>query len=209
MLIDFAHEATGFPTWHRLFLLWFERETQIALRDPMFRFHYWDWRDPVQHDALFMENRLGKSTNSVVEGIIFQNWPTLCWNDTTKLPGEVCDPTVETDPLRRCPGTACRQSNENWPSYADVNYAIGMKEYDASPFNRYVETSSFRNYMEGFKIDPPELTCERKELCAIDERMNVNVNRKLHNSVSVIIIITKCACLDSSHQLVSFYPLPL
>ena len=109
MLIDFAHEATGFPTWHRLFLLWFEREIQLAIGDPMFRFHYWDWRDPDQHDALFMEDRLGKSTNSVVEGIIFQNWPTLCWNETTKLPGEVCDPRVETDPLRRCPGTACRQ----------------------------------------------------------------------------------------------------
>ena len=42
--LDYAHEATGFPTWHRLFLLWFEREMQILLRDDNFTIDYWDWR---------------------------------------------------------------------------------------------------------------------------------------------------------------------
>ena len=27
--MDYAHESTGFPTWHRQFLLWFEWEIHI------------------------------------------------------------------------------------------------------------------------------------------------------------------------------------
>ena len=89
---------------------------------------------------------------------------------------------------------------------------LEIKEYDTSPFNRYVETSSFRNYMEGFKINSPESTCKGEKLCMLDTRMNVNVNRKLHNSVSVIIItaitiITNVHALIALNQLVSFYPL--
>ena len=28
---DYAHESTGFPTWHCQFLLWFESEVQYML----------------------------------------------------------------------------------------------------------------------------------------------------------------------------------
>ena len=85
-----------------------------------------------------------------------------------------------------------------------MNYAIGMKEYDASPFNRYVETSSFRNYMEGFKINPPELTCKGEELCTIEIytyececEPKVTQLSKCNNYYSNY----KCACLDSSQSI--------
>ena len=65
---DYAHESTGFLTWHRQFLLWFEWEVQYMLesmgRDDyyMFRIPYWDWRKEEQTDdnSPFKSNRLGK-----------------------------------------------------------------------------------------------------------------------------------------------------
>ena len=69
--MDFAHEGTGFPTWHRLFLLWLEREIQIAIDDHLFRLPYWDWRDPSQQEILFERDRLGANVNGSVEGDLF------------------------------------------------------------------------------------------------------------------------------------------
>ena len=46
--LEFAYEAPGFPTWHRLFMLWLEREFQIVTGNHTLRLPYWDWRDPMQ-----------------------------------------------------------------------------------------------------------------------------------------------------------------
>ena len=69
---DYAHEATGFPTWHRQYLLWLEWELQYMLRETIqldtyytFRLHYWDWRKERQTDenSPFKSNRLGVTVN--------------------------------------------------------------------------------------------------------------------------------------------------
>ena len=90
---DYAHEATGFPTWHRLFLLWFEREMQIFLQDENFTLHYWDWRDSNQRRSLFQSNRLGEHNmvTSAVTGQLFDNdgWQTVCWYDALNRIGFV------------------------------------------------------------------------------------------------------------------------
>ncbi len=174
---DYAHESTGFPTWHRQYLLWLEWELQYMLKETrpntyhMFRLHYWDWRFEQQtsENSPFMRNRLGVTTsiNSTVQIDLANGWETRCWN--VKL--QICNPNVNTESLRRCPTTGsgedpCRYDNRLWPTIEDVNNAVGMSSYDGSTYNKF-STSGFRNYMEGFNV----LTDDRagRQDCAGDE----------------------------------------
>ena len=191
---DFAHEGTGFPTWHRLFLLWLEREIQIAIDDHLFRLPYWDWRDPSQQEILFERDRLGANVNGSVEGDLFgENWKTVCWVETSsevKAPIPICNPTIpDGQNLRRCPSDDhCDKNHPNWPSYEDVNKAVSINSYDTSPYNRFVTDTdeSFRNYMEGF-ITALGSECDKDDtLCSVHlyQGQNHTVTRKLHNTVS-------------------------
>ena len=82
---DYAHEGTGFPTWHRLFLLWLEREIQIEISNHTFRLPYWEWSDPSQREIPFTRDRLGENVEGVVQGDLFTNWDTYCWEDMMLL----------------------------------------------------------------------------------------------------------------------------
>lgn len=41
--MDFAHSGSGFPTWHRLFVLTLERAIQKELQDEDFALPVWHW----------------------------------------------------------------------------------------------------------------------------------------------------------------------
>ena len=185
--------------WHRLFLLWFEREIQVAIGDHLFRLPYWDWRDPEQREILFTEKRLGENALGNVRGDIFgdlgQEWITVCWEDPSSQdqdnPIPICNPTVPSGQrLRRCPiKSLCDKDNENWPSYDDVEKAVSIYNYDYPPYDRFVrgEDNSFRNYFEGFVAEPGS-DCEDDTLCTIQKNgtseTTITVSRRLHNTVS-------------------------
>ena len=86
---DYAHEGPGFPTWHRLLLLWLEREIQMVTESHKFRLPFWDWSNPSEREILFQSDRLGENVKktvngvgvTVVEGDLFTNWKTYCWED--------------------------------------------------------------------------------------------------------------------------------
>ena len=198
--LDFAHKSTGFPTWHRLFLLWLEREIQIMTDNHTFRLPYWDWRDPLQRDVLFQRDRLGENVDGNVEGVLFDDdmWQTRCWEDIEPdppLPLPICDPVQPSgENLRRCPNaTLCDKNNENWPSYEDIATAIAIDSYDTSPYDRFVEDTdnSYRNYMEGFITKPGE-DCGDDTMCSFDDKRNVTVSRKIHNTVSLSLYLILC-----------------
>jgi tyrosinase len=167
--VDFAHEATGFLTWHRLFLLWFEREIQLTMNQPDFTFSYWEWTDPDEREK-YLTNFLSISRQP------FSEWPTYCWYETQD--GTICDPTRATrNNLRRCPiETACQMENQGWPSEQDVQH-LSISSYDTPPYNKDA-TKSFRNLLEGFL---PVHSCDGESLCKDD------VARKLHNSVHLLL----------------------
>ena len=195
MIVDYAHEATGFPTWHRQFMLWLEWEIQYMLKGMgrsdyhEFRLHYWDWRREVQMktgaNSPFTENRLGvsRSSNSQVEGVLFnEGWNTICWYDGTAI----CDPRSKTEPLRRCPRVdnginPCTPDNDNWPTKNSVNKAIGKPEYDTDNYMLEGDTS-FRNFMEGFEVLDRTAVCDQRKLCSM--KRNKPTQRHLHNAVS-------------------------
>lgn len=128
--VDYAHSATGFPTWHRQYLLWFEWEIQGMLQQDnnedyyKFRIHYWDWRQEIQQetssdgdgeatDLIFRFNRLGVTmTNGngqqQVRGALYTGgWETICCyrcSGNSNIPvGTICNPNTKTGPLLRCP----------------------------------------------------------------------------------------------------------
>lgn len=188
--MEFAHEGPGFPTWHRLFLAWLEREIQVEIGDHLFRLPYWDWRDPTQREILFKRNRLGENINGDVVGRLFgENWPTVCWEDITgkEAPLPICDPTIPSGQnLRRCPiSLLCKQDSEYWPSYEDILEVISIEQYDTAPYNRFITDTvkSFRNYFEGF-ITKSGLDCGDNTMCTADPLRNVTVLRIIHNIVS-------------------------
>ena len=219
--VDYAHEATGFPTWHRQYILWFEWEIQQMLRNMgrqdyhTFRTHYWDWRREIQmtSPSIFQYNRLGRrqeiASQSHVNGDLYSNgWNTICWyggSEGVNLPkGTICDPNINTGPLLRCPpvspGTTdpCSSSNDDWPTIADVNNAVNKPDYDTEPFDKYATANSFRNFMEGFdsRIDKNE--CTEKRLCKCEDGeddCNKPLLRLLHNSVSCVHLMSVSMCL--------------
>ena len=183
--VDFAHESTGFPTWHRLFLLWLEREIQLLVGDTTFALHYWDWRDSDQRRAYFTEDRLGRSNNGNVEGTLFEDWSNTCWNEVTDKnnPVPICDPTQSARDLRRCPDETVCDSDTNWPTSRDVDGAVSIEDYDMSPFNKYIgKDMSFRNTMEGFVSQSG--SCTDDDLCTYNGTLSLT--RMLHNSVSIM-----------------------
>lgn len=188
---DYAHEKVGFLTWHRLFLLWFEREIQIELNKPNFRLYYWDWRGRADIENLLKEDRFGRSTNGYVTGNFEDDWKTVCWEIVPTV--ENCDPDATYnvhDTLRRCPTEDnCFSSNSIslWPSKEDVNVAVGKGTFDSSPYNTKA-ASGLRNYLEGFK---PVSNCpmekpDESPLCNKEK----GGERLLHNVVSHYIYTT-------------------
>ena len=140
---DYAHESTGFLTWHRQFLLWFEWEVQYMLesmrRDDyyVFRIPYWDWRKEEQTDdnSPFKSNRLGETVNNNglpqvhgdLHSTFLNNWQTICW-EKEKSYG-ICNPQVSTGQLQRCPmKESCSSKNELWPSSDNVNNTLFLEE---------------------------------------------------------------------------------
>ena len=189
--MDYAHEAPGFPPWHRLLLLWLEREIQVLISDHTFRLPLWDWRDPTQKETIFQRDRLGENINGTVVGELFTDWTTVCWEDTAGMeyPVPLCDPiNSDNQTLRRCPypnSHLCDKDGSNWPTYADVEKVLSIECYDAPPYDRFIEntSSSFRNYFEGF-ISKPGTDCGNDTMCTVDHVKNITIVRKLHNSVS-------------------------
>ena len=181
---DYAHESTGFLTWHRQFLLWFEWEIQYMLKSLghddyyNFRIPYWDWRKELQTDgnSPFQRDRLGETVNvnglpQVHGGEVFpSNWQTICWDKSNDKSHAICNPQVLTGQLQRCPLTdgTCNSGNPLWPSDDDVQTALSIESYDTSPFSEK-SCNSFRNWLEGFNPLPNDsstvLSCKNDTLC--------------------------------------------
>ena len=205
--IDYAHESTGFPTWHRQYLLWLEWELQYMMKESrpdtyhMFRLHYWDWRKNKQTNANspFEINRLGVTMNISgfprVQGeLVSDGWETRCWR---LEPGSICDPTVNTGPLQRCPftGDPCSIDNPHWPSVDEVATAVSMSSYDGEKYDQFSK-SGFRNYMEGNNVlsddQDGRQMCSENQLCLCEtggpqcegSEASTPIASVLHNSVS-------------------------
>ncbi|XP_031153076.1 tyrosinase [Sander lucioperca] len=150
--IDFAHESAAFLPWHRVYLLHWENEIRKLTGDFNFTIPYWDWRDAqsceVCTDAL-MGGRSPLNPNLISPASVFSSWKVICtqleeYNSREAL----CNGTGE-GPLLRNPGNHDPNRVPRLPTTADVDFTVGLPQYETGPMDRF-SNMSFRNVIEGF-----------------------------------------------------------
>ena len=139
-----------------------------------FRLPYWDWRIEIQNSTgirvedLFTENRFGATRNisgfpQVVGDIVGPSgWDSVC----VQVFFEVCNPTVSTGPLQRCPFTGtnpCHSSNPDWPTMQLVIDALAIDTYDSLPYNLDSRTG-YRPFID-FDIHEDLEECANDRMC--------------------------------------------
>ena len=91
------------------------------------------------------------------------DWHTICHAQ----PVEICDPSVPTGPLTRCPFTGdpnlCHSSNPDWPQMEEINTLLEIEEYSVPPFGGIVG-NSFRARSD-FRIVTDIKQCREDVYC--------------------------------------------
>ncbi|XP_019633275.1 PREDICTED: tyrosinase-like [Branchiostoma belcheri] len=160
---DYAHEAVGFPTWHRKILLEIERAVQEVNSDPDWTLPYWDWSAAEENQCDICTNEYvgaNDEDGNLDPGSIFASWWTICehlpeWEESVvKFRTTPCDVSNNTYwHLKRNPGTQDTayfgESMAFLPSAEEVDFAMRFPVYDTPPYIRY-SNCSFRNLLEGF-----------------------------------------------------------
>ena len=193
LALDYAHESVGFLTWHRLYLLWLEREMQYVLNDAQFTLCYWDWTTQDDRKAFFVDGRLGASSPSdgTVTGTLMNTpkWYSVCLGDEHKPRDmSVCNPKIDRDNngIIRCKdATQCDSDFQDWPNSQDARRCLMLDQFRRDTMNNDIsnkyDKASFSNYLEGFAID--DLCDKGNALCNANEIPGKIFPRSLHNQV--------------------------
>ncbi|PFX12202.1 tyrosinase-like [Stylophora pistillata] len=157
--IDFAHDGQGFPSWHRLYLLAWERTLQEIGNDEEFALPFWDWTGNITQcdPAICSEELLGvtNQSNGIVMGKYLDEWYVLCTDEQTYALTEPCDPTKRRSKLQR--GTdnekEAKKKNQGYdmtfPTKKDVNFALRFDTFDLPPYSKE-SSCNFKNILEGY-----------------------------------------------------------
>ena len=76
---DFSHQGPNFPVWHRVLLLWFERELQKIAEDDSFTLPYWDWLNQDRNCTICTNDLMGKSDLGGTVGVMDSLSPFSQW----------------------------------------------------------------------------------------------------------------------------------
>ena len=152
--MDFGHRGQGFPTWHRLYLLAWERALQDLSGDENYTIPFWDWTASEKCE-ICSDKLLGNvSSNGDVVGKYFAEWTTICYPGGTNVTDDtkLCDPSVSTGKLKRSPGQNKQFNGFHpavFPTKKEVEFVLGFETFDLPPFSRE-SSCSFRNLLEGY-----------------------------------------------------------
>ena len=157
--IDFAHDGQGFPTWHRLYMLAWERTLQELAGDENFTVPYWDWTTNATgcDPTICSEELLGvtQQEDGVVKGKYFKDWYVLCTREQTKELTVMCDPRVRQPGLERAAEKEkeAKAKNQGYimtlPTKEDVNFALRFETFDLPPYSKE-SSCNFKNILEGY-----------------------------------------------------------
>ncbi|MEE6467593.1 hypothetical protein FKM82_007324 [Ascaphus truei] len=157
---SYAHQGPAFPGWHRLGLLFLERQLQLLTSDEYFALPYYDWRGE-KNCSICTNDFLGDND---VQAILnpysyFGSWRSICsgYNyEDAYCP--VVENEYEMEKLHRKPGT--NPLADRLPSFQDVEDTLKWRDFDTPPYNSRARRS-FRNALEGFLRASDGLTMER------------------------------------------------
>ncbi|KAM4688285.1 tyrosinase-like [Discoglossus pictus] len=157
---NYAHEGPAFPGWHRLGLLFLEKQIQMLTGDEYFGLPYYDWRGE-DNCSICVNEILGDND---VEGALdpyshFASWRAIC--SGYNFEDAYCPVAVDEyqmEKLLRKPGT--NPLANKLPSFQDVEDTLKWRDFDTPPFNNTARRS-FRNALEGFLRPSDGVTLER------------------------------------------------
>ncbi|XP_067442555.1 tyrosinase-like [Thunnus thynnus] len=143
-----AHKGPAFPFWHRVFLLFIEREIRELTGNQDFFIPYWDWT---------RTNHCNICTNKYFGGVgpggridsasPFSKWKTICpFKEDRSI---ICIPSNTIEPVIRNPGKDPMLNT--LPSAEDVEDTLASQHFDSFPYDK-TSRNSFRNKLEGFDI---------------------------------------------------------
>ncbi|KAM3877069.1 tyrosinase-like [Diretmus argenteus] len=139
-----AHRGPAFAFWHRVFLLFIEREIRELTGDQDFYIPYWDWT---------RSNHCNICTNQYLGGVgqdgrIDSGSPFSKWEESL---GIICIQSNTSEPgyLIRNPGKD--PMFKTVPTTEDIQDIMAAESFDTPPFDP-TSRNSFRNKLEGFDI---------------------------------------------------------
>ena len=157
--IDFAHDGQGFPTWHRLYMLAWERTLQEIGNDEDFALPYWDWTGNAERcdPAICSEELLGvtNQADGIVKGKYLDNWYVICTREQTNHLIEMCDPTNRKPGLERITNKEKEEKVKKrgfvmtFPTKKEVNFALRFATFDLPPYSKE-SSCNFKNILEGY-----------------------------------------------------------
>ncbi|XP_018419180.1 PREDICTED: tyrosinase-like [Nanorana parkeri] len=167
---NYAHESPAFPGWHRLGLLFLERQIQLLTGDENFAIPYFDWRGE-KNCSICTDDFVGDND---MQGFLseyshFAFWKSVCsgynYEEAYCLGA---DDQNQMEKLHRKPGVD--PVAPSLPTFQDVEDVLKWKDFDLPPYNRMARRS-FRNALEGF-LNPSD---------------GVTLQRNMHNLVHVFL----------------------
>ncbi|XP_067455281.1 tyrosinase-like [Thunnus thynnus] len=171
-----AHKGPAFIFWHRVFLLFIEREIRELTGNQDFFIPYWDWT---------RTNHCNICTNKYFGGVgpggridsasPFSKWKTICpFQESLHI---ICIHTDASDPphLIRNPGKD--PVYDTLPTAEDVEDTLASKHFDSPPFDR-TSKNSFRSKLEGFDVP--------KDSRHLSDSMHNLVHRYLNGTMTLV-----------------------
>lgn len=137
---NLSHNGQGFLTWHRKFLLSFERDLQEISGDRSFTIPYWDWSRNQSCD-ICNEMYAGKTdSNGSVTGRFIRDWYSVCDDE---IP-DICDVNKVLYTISRNPN----DSKQALPLPREIDFIMRFPIFDRFPYDTDA-SCCFRNLLEG------------------------------------------------------------
>ncbi|XP_068110853.1 tyrosinase-like [Hyperolius riggenbachi] len=157
---NYAHQGPAFPGWHRLCLLFLERQIQLLTGDEDFVIPYYDWRGEL-NCSICTNDFMGANDDQGAMGKYshFASWKSICsgydYEDAYCLSAaDECQMEI----LHRKPGA--NPSARKPPTFQDVEDTLKWRKFDTPPYD-ITSRYSFRNALEGFMRPSDGTTRER------------------------------------------------
>jgi tyrosinase len=144
--VDHSHFGPAFLSWHRQFLIDFERDLQDVSKNSLLGLPYWDWSPLIfgsDEQDYFMGGDGTTSDGKVTNGpFAAGKWKLNVWDPHDEEP--------HTDYLKRQLGKAAGFTS--LPPGNDVTATLNELPFDTPPWNDE-SLSGFRNTLEGIRWD--------------------------------------------------------
>lgn len=156
-VLDFNHDGPGFPTWHRYFMMFWERALQRIAKQHFgihdFTIPYWNWVDSreceiCKNDMAGAPGPIDYYGQRLHPHSVFANWTEYCSEPEGEPVCYGCHYSGHFGKITR------HWNNHIMPSTGDLDYAMSQHQYYVNREKDGERCHSFHMAIEGF-CGPP------------------------------------------------------